>query len=121
MSAPAVAWSVRLSTAAETDFRKIVRWSAREFGGLQARTYARTLSLAIEALANGPEIVGVRRREDIGRGLMSLHVARGRRKGRLFVIFRAGREGEQRFIEVLRLLHDAMDTARHIPADAPDG
>ena len=112
----AAEWNVRLTAAAESDFRQIVRWSARQFGEIQAETYARTLSSAIEALAGGPETVGVRRREDIGRGLMSLHVARNRRKGRHFIIFRTLRVGEDRFIEVLRLLHDAMELARHLPA-----
>lgn len=114
-------WTVRLTATAEADFRKIVHWSAREFGERQARNYALTLSQALEALADGPAIVGARHREDIGRGLLSLHVARGGRKGRHFVIFRARREGDGRTIEVLRILHDAMDLPRHVPPAAPGG
>ena len=113
---PPRSWSVRLTAAAETDFKHIVRWSARQFGNAQARTYGKTLSLALEALATGgPDIAGVRRRDDIAKGLMSLHVARGRRQGRHFVIFRVRRDGELGVIEVLRLLHDAMDLSRHVP------
>lgn len=114
-------WTVRLTASAEADFRKIVHWSAREFGALQARNYAQTLSLALEALSGGPGIAGVRHREDIGRGLLSLHVARGGRKGRHFVIFRARGEAEGATIEVLRVLHDAMDMPRHVPPAAPGG
>jgi toxin ParE1/3/4 len=110
-----VKWSVRLTAAAEEDFRQIVRWTAQQFGDRQASAYAATLSAAIEALADGPEIVGAQRRDDIARGLMSLHVARKRRKGRHFVIFRAGPDGTQRYVEVLRVLHDAMDVQSHLP------
>lgn len=115
MSVPAKAWPVHLTAAAENDFEQAVRWSARQFGVNQARIYAETLTLAISALTEGPAAAGVRHREDIGKRLMSLHVARLGRKGRHFVIFRTGRRAGGRVVEVLRLLHDAMDLARHLP------
>jgi toxin ParE1/3/4 len=111
------AWSLRLTAAAEADFKHTVRWSARQFGDAQARTYSKTLSLALEALVNdGPDTVGVQRRDEIAKGLRSLHVARGHRRGRHFVIFRVRREGDLGVIEVLRLLHDAMGFPRHLPS-----
>ena len=67
--------------------------------------------LAIEALTDGPEILGAKVSEDIGPGIYTLHVARQGRKGCHFVIFR---KAEERTIDVLRLLHDSMDLARHI-------
>jgi plasmid stabilization system protein ParE len=33
------------------------------------------------------------------------------------VLFRVGPDKHQRHIEVLRLLHDAMDLTRHIPGE----
>ena len=104
-------WSVRLASRAEKDFFEIVQWSATNFGQQQAAIYAETLSLAIGALAEGPEVLGVRRREEIGNGILSLHVAREGRKGRHFVIFR---DGGANTIDVLRLLHDSMDLVRHV-------
>jgi toxin ParE1/3/4 len=117
LSVPRKRWQVRLTASAEADVRQIVRWTADHFGARQARVYARTLSLAIEALTAGPDVVGVRRRDEIARGLCSLHVARGGRRGRHLVIFRSGKDGGQRAIEVLRVLHDSMDLPQHLAGD----
>ena len=110
-------WRVRLTTSAETDFQDILRWTSERFGEPQANTYADTLSEAIEALTAGPNIAGARQRDDIAEGLMGLHVARGGRKGRHFVLYRVGGDGEPFQIDVLRLLHDAMDLPRHLETD----
>lgn len=108
-------WAVRLTKAAESDYQSIIVWTLREFGDLQARTYADTLSVALMALTAGPTTVGAKERSEIGRGLFTFHVARDGHKGRHFVLFRIGPEKSQRHIEVLRLLHDAMDLKRHAP------
>lgn len=119
MSAAPKIWPVFLTAAAETDFEQVVGWSLRQFGVNQARVYAETLTVAIEALAEGPSVIGAKIRNDIGKGLMSLHVARLGRKGRHFVIFRVRRRAGKQVVEVLRLLHDSMDLARHVsPASA---
>ena len=108
-------WAVRIAAAAEVDFQGIVRWTLEHFGEAQARLYAETLSAALEALNGGPTVVGVKARNDIAKGLFTLHVARRGRKGRHFVLFRIGRVQGGEVIEVLRLLHDAMDLPRHLP------
>jgi toxin ParE1/3/4 len=108
-------WVVRLTAAAEGDFQEILRWTSARFGEVQARTYAQTLSAAIESLGIGPSVLGATRRQDIAKGLMTLHVARKGRKGRHFVLFRVELDRERDVIEVLRILHDAMDLQRHQP------
>jgi toxin ParE1/3/4 len=108
-------WAVRLTAAAEVDFEDILRWTVERFGDAQARAYAETLSSALEALVAGPSVIGAKARDDIAKGLFTLHVARQGRKGRHFVVFRIGRDREREVIEVLRLLHDAMDLPRHLP------
>jgi len=108
-------WPVRLTASAEADIEEILRWTVDQFGEAQARTDAQTISDALQALATGPAAIGVRSREDIGSGLFTLHVAREGRKGRHFVLFRTVRAGEAEVIEVLRLLHEAMDLPRHLP------
>lgn len=105
-------WTVRLGHQAEQDYVEILRWTAKTFGEGQAHTYAETISLAIEALEGGPDILDVREREDIQPGIRTLHVARQGRAGRHFVVFRAAGSN----IDVLRLLHDSMDLPRHLPA-----
>ncbi len=84
------------------------------FGSVQARTYAGTLSSALKELRAGPAISGAKERREIGPHLWTLHVARKGRKGRHFVIFRVGSFQGQNVIDVLRLLHDSMDLERHL-------
>jgi toxin ParE1/3/4 len=112
-------WPVRLATVAEDDLRQILAWTSANFGEAQARIYAETLSVALEALVDGPAILGAEKRPDIGRGISTLHVARHGRKGRHFVMFRVGRHQDQDVIDVLRVLHDTMDLQRHMPPESP--
>ena len=107
-------WRVRLGRTAEADFENILRWTTEHFGETQARVYAETLTTTIKALATGPDVIAAVRRNDIAKGLMTLHVARGGRRGRHFVIYRANEEIIPPAIDVLRLLHDSMDLRRHI-------
>ena len=108
-------WPIRLAAAAEADFQDILSWTAKQFGEAQARRYSETLSAALEALEAGPTVIGAKARDDIAKGLFTLHVARNGRKGRHFVMFRIGRDRRRQVIEVLRLLHDAMDLRLHLP------
>jgi toxin ParE1/3/4 len=117
MTADANPWTVHLTKTAESDFQSIIVWTLREFGDVQARIYADTLSAALVALTAGPTTVGAKERSEIGKGIFTLHVARSGLKGRHFVLFRLGAGEHQRQIEVLRLLHDAMDLPRSIPKE----
>lgn len=109
-------WTLRLSAAAEADYRNILRWTTEHFGRAQARAYADTLKATLTALSAGPDMVGVANREDIGANIRTLHVARNGRHGRHFVMFRAEETSGQRYINVLRLLHDSMDLPQHLPS-----
>ncbi|MDE0374021.1 MAG: type II toxin-antitoxin system RelE/ParE family toxin [Rhodospirillales bacterium] len=113
-------WRIRLTTTAESDLRNILRWTAGQFGHAQAGFYSETLTRAIQALTDGPHIAGSRRRDGIAQGLMTLHVARGGRKGRHFVLYRVSESAEAPTIEVLRLLHDSMDLVRHVGSATDD-
>jgi toxin ParE1/3/4 len=117
VSAAARGWTVRLTAAAEADFEEILRWTVDQFGEAQARIYAGTVSAALDELAAGPSAVGAKKRDDILKGIFTLHVARKGRKGRHLVMFRVGRAPDHDVIEILRLLHDAMDLQRHLPLD----
>jgi toxin ParE1/3/4 len=101
-------WRVRLSEPAEHDFLAILDWTAENFGRRQASVYRRTLVTALASLHDGPDIPGSVVRDDIRPGLRSLHVARRGRRGRHFVLYRAAAATT---VEVIRILHDAMDVA----------
>jgi len=62
--------------------------------------------------AAGPDVLGSRARDDISPGLRTLDVARRGRRGRHFLLYRATADLE---IEILRILHDAMELRRHLP------
>jgi len=64
---------------------------------------------ALASLTGGPMALNSKAREDIAAGLRSLHIG-GR--GRHVLFFRPSGDN---VIMVLRILHDAMDVARHIP------
>lgn len=106
-------WSIRVTAVAQADFRNIIDWTFEQFGDRQALIYADTLSTALTALTAGPAATGVKERADIAKGLFTLHVARGGRKGRHFVLFRMS-TSQHHSIEVLRVLHDAMDLSSHV-------
>ena len=105
-------WAVRLAEKAEHDLLDALVWTNDQFGALQADEYLETLTLALEALTDGPNIVGSKVRDDIGQGIRTLHVARLGRKGRHFVVFRIA---DAQTIDVIRLLHDSMDLAKQLP------
>lgn len=105
-------WAVRLAEKAEHDLLDALVWTTDQFGALQADDYLETLTLALEALTDGPNIVGSKVRDDIGLGIRTLHVARLGRNGRHLVVFRFA---DGQVIDVIRLLHDSMDLAKHLP------
>jgi toxin ParE1/3/4 len=103
-------WTVRLSNTAEADHDDILRWTEGWFGGVQAASYGTLLATTLARLERGPAIAGTRQRDKIGAGLRTLHMGR---RGRHIILFRVGSEPD-RTIDVLRILHDAMDLARHV-------
>jgi len=105
-------WRPRLGAEAERDLNDILRWTASRFGVEQARRYRRTILLAIRELEGGPDALGSRARDEIMPGLRTLHVARQGRRGRHFLMYRASTSDA---IDILRILHDGMDTQRHVP------
>lgn len=102
------AWTVCLTHQAEHDVEDILVWTEEHFGLQQAEKYAEVLTLALEALADGPDVIGATKRDDILPGIHVLHVARYGKRGRHCLIFQSR---EDCLVEVLRILHDSMDLA----------
>lgn len=92
-------------------------WTAEQFGRKQAEIYAETLMRAIASLAEGPAAIGVKACDDVCAGLFTLHAARPGRRARHIIVFRADPRRFEQGVEVVRILHDSMDLARHVTAD----
>lgn len=104
-------WTVDLGEAAEGDFDGILIWTAENFGPRQAEAYAKLIGAALDALAHDPSAPPSKARDDdIGPGFRTLHLAR---PGRHFVLYRI--TGER--VRVIRILHDSMELARHLPPE----
>jgi toxin ParE1/3/4 len=116
MAKAAEVWRVDVTGTADKDIEEIYRWTEQRFGAAQADAYADAIANAIVALKASPRVRGAHPRPDIQTELYTLHLSRFRRRARHFVVFRINDAG-RRVIGVLRVLHDAMDLARHLPAD----
>lgn len=108
-------WVVRTGAAADIDVKNIVRWTAAQFGRVQARAYFKIIDATLQDLHAGPDIIGSKPLGDFAPGVHTLHVARKGRAGRHFVVFRAHSVQGDNAIDVLRILHDSMDLQRHLP------
>ncbi|MGI3899856.1 MAG: type II toxin-antitoxin system RelE/ParE family toxin [Janthinobacterium lividum] len=105
-------WTARTTAAAQRDFADIVERSGRTFGPAQARRYRVLLIDALVALQSGPRPLGSFGRDAIAPGFRVLPMSRAGRRGRHLLVYRpVGPD----IIEVVRILHDRMDLARHIP------
>jgi toxin ParE1/3/4 len=104
-------WQVQLVSDAERDFGGILEYTKATYGSKQARIYESTLTKALIALRAGPDLRDSVARDELAPGVRSLHIARKGRKGRHLIIYRA-LPGHT--IEVVRILHDAMDLKQHV-------
>ncbi len=105
-------WRIRIGNEAEKDFARILKYTKDTFGEGQLDVYRVTLIEALAALEAGADVLGSAARDEILPNLRTLHVARKGRRGRHFILYRAA---QGNVIDVIRILHDQMDLARHIP------
>lgn len=107
-------WIVRLSAAAAADFQDIIDWTEEHFGPTQSNIYEQSLKDVLTALEGGTDSAGAKLRGDIGRNIYTLHMARRGRRGRHVIVLRAAKMDGRPIVDVVRILHDAMDLRRHV-------
>jgi toxin ParE1/3/4 len=106
-------WRIRITRRAEADIDAALAWTREEFGVVQEARYRATIEAAIGRLVRGPEAPGSRPVHPARPDLRRLHLPRPARR---VLIYREAPDG---WILVLRILHDSMDLARHLPPDTP--
>lgn len=105
-------WIVRLADQAAQDVEDILDWTLEQFGPMLLVSYTEVINDALEALNEGPQLIDVRRRPELGDDVATLHVSRHGRKGRHLLVFRV--DETACLIEILRVLHDGIDLKRHL-------
>lgn len=115
----------RLSQAAQGDVLDILAWTHEQFGEAARLRYESLIVAALRDVAGQPDRPGSLARPELGAGVRSWHLRLSRehmnpglgvvRRPRHFLVYRT----EPGLVVVGRVLHDAMEVARHMGPDAP--
>lgn len=113
--------SLRFAAPAIEDMAGLLRWSRETFGAMAGKRYQTLLQAALEDVALDPSRPSSRLRPDLGDGIRLYHLSASRNRAELadglvrnprhFIVYRAAGDD---LVLVLRVLHDAMDIARHL-------
>lgn len=106
-----MSWTVRLTTPAQLDIATVLDWTLENFGPTQYDLYKSLITQRLQDLTEGPSRHGVKVRDEILPGLLSFRLAQSGRSASHTILFRVAEEQE---IEVLRVLHEAMDFEQHL-------
>lgn len=115
----------RLSAAAQGDLVSILAWSHEQFGEAARLRYESLIVAALRDVASQPDRPGSLARPELGAGVRSWHLRLSRhhaqpgtevvRRPRHFLVYRS----DPGLVVVGRVLHDAMELARHLDPDVP--
>lgn len=108
----------RLSAAAQADIVDMLAWTHEQFGEAARLRYQSLIVAALRDIAAQPDRPGSIDRPELGSGVRSWHLRLSRdgavggvvRRPRHFVVYRT----ETSLVVVGRVLHDAMELARHL-------
>ena len=110
----------RLSDAAQGDVLSILGWTHAQFGETARLRYESLIVAALRDVSSQPNRPGSLARPELGAGVRTWHLRLSRnhvnpvvgvvRRPRHFLIYRS----EPALIVVGRVLHDAMELARHL-------
>lgn len=117
----------RFSAAAQSDLVGILGWSQEHFGIPARKRYEALIAHAVRDLAAWPDRPGSVERPELGEGVRSWHLRLSRERARTaagivhhprhFLVYRM----QEEHLIIGRMLHEAMELARHIPPGAPWG
>ena len=113
----------RLSEAAQGDVLAILSWIHEQFGEAARLRYESLIVAALRDVASQPDRPGSLARPELGAGVRSWHLRLSRhhvkpgvdvvRRPRHFLVYRS----EPGLVVIGRVLHDAMELARHLEPD----
>lgn len=97
------------SAKAKSDIVEVLRFTKRRWGESQARDYAALIREALTSIATDP--LRGKARDEVLLGLRALAIRQPGRPARPILFYRVSGSGS---VEVIRLLHDAMDFTQHL-------
>lgn len=110
---------VRISHQARTDIADTLRFTQVRLGESIKDRYQDLLQTTFHCIAEQPTLPGSKLRDELAPGLRSLHLSLnvlemtdGRMISPRHVVFY--RAGTDQTVEILRVLHDAMEVAQHL-------
>ncbi|KNX79202.1 plasmid stabilization protein ParE [Pseudomonas sp. 250J] len=111
--------TIRIAPQAYTDIADILRFTQVRLGESVRNRYQDLLQETFVALAEQPTPEGSKMRDELSPGLRSLHLSfitlqmtEGRVMRPRHIVFY--RTGTDQIIEILRVLHDAMEVAQNL-------
>ncbi|MGY2183867.1 type II toxin-antitoxin system RelE/ParE family toxin [Pseudomonas agarici] len=113
-----------MSNAARADIVDILRLSQTQFGDQARQRYQALILSALQAIAGTPYRIGGHDRDELAPGLRSYRLiyslqqakqTHGTVKSPRYIVFYCVTNDD--VIEVVRLLHDAMEVQLHLPND----
>jgi toxin ParE1/3/4 len=117
----------RISTTAAQDIVQLLAYTQDRFGEAARRRYETLLAVALRDIAADPERRFSVARPELGPGVRSYHLRHSSRRARTpdglvrqsrhFLLYRITRPD---LIGIGRVLHDGMDTQRHLPSEYGD-
>jgi toxin ParE1/3/4 len=115
---------VIIAPKARNDIASILTWTQENFGPQTLKRYTRLIQTAIEEVAEDPERWGSTPRPEIAENIRTYHLVHSRKKAgtrgnrirqpRHFLLYR---ESEPSTVEIIRVLHDSMETEQHLPEE----
>jgi toxin ParE1/3/4 len=113
----------RLSDAAQVDVINVLAWTHEQYGGAVRLRYESLIVAALRDVSTQPDRPGSIARPELGSGVRSWHLRPSRdhlgtgaevvRRPRYPLVYRV----ERALLVVGRVLHDAMELARHLDPD----
>ena len=114
-----MSYKISIADAAQTDLDDILEWTTHAFGAAGRKRYEALIQAALNDLLCDPGRIGVRQRNDIGTGICAYHLSNSRKRAK--TALQVGKPRHLVFfqvkgyvVQILRLLHDSMDFARHV-------
>ena len=114
---------LRFARRAAADIADILDRSETAFGTVGRLRYERLIETGLRDLADEPDRVGAIRRDEFGPGVRTYHLIHSRERARSehgivhrprhVIVFRLI---DPDLLHIGRILHDAMDFERHLPA-----